>query len=73
MVSVGLFVPLHAKPGKEEDVARFLEGGLALVEEEPDTTAWFAIPWGRPSSPSSTRSRTTPDDRRTCRGGSPRR
>jgi quinol monooxygenase YgiN len=46
MVSVGLFVPLHAKPGKEEDVARFLEGGLALVEEEPDTTAWFAIRLG---------------------------
>ena len=47
MVSVGLLVPLHAKPGKEEDVARFLEGGLALVEEEPDTTAWFALRLGQ--------------------------
>ena len=46
MVSVGLLVPLHAKPGKEEDVARFLEGGLALVNEEPDTTAWFALRLG---------------------------
>ena len=35
-----------AKPGKEEDVARFLEGGLALVNEEPDTTAWFALRLG---------------------------
>ncbi|MGH2540198.1 MAG: putative quinol monooxygenase [Actinomycetota bacterium] len=46
MVTVGLFVPLKAKPGKEGDVASFLEGGLALVEEEPATTAWFAIQLG---------------------------
>ena len=45
-VTVGLLVPLKAKPGKEEDVARFLEGGLQLVEEEPDTTAWFAVRLG---------------------------
>lgn len=43
MVTKGLWVPLEAKPGKEEDVARFLEGGQALVEEEPGTTAWFAV------------------------------
>ena len=46
MVSVGLLVPLHAKPGKEDDVAKFLEGGQALVEDEPDTVAWFAIRLG---------------------------
>ncbi len=46
MVTVGLFVPLEAKAGKEEEVKSFLEGGLALVEEEPDTTAWFAIRLG---------------------------
>jgi quinol monooxygenase YgiN len=46
MVTVGLFVPLHAKPGKEDDVARFLESGQALVEGEPDTVAWFAIRLG---------------------------
>jgi hypothetical protein len=46
MVTVGLLVPLHAKPGKEEDVARFLEGGLALVNDEPETTAWFALRLG---------------------------
>jgi quinol monooxygenase YgiN len=46
MVSVGLWVPLQAKPGREEDVARFLEGGRALVDEEPATTAWFAVRLG---------------------------
>ena len=46
MVTVGLWVPLKAKPGKEEDVASFLEGGRSLVEEEPDTTAWFAVRLG---------------------------
>ena len=39
MVTVGLLVRLEAKPGKEADVEEFLEGGLALVNEEPDTTA----------------------------------
>jgi len=43
MVTKGLWVPLEAKPGKEEDVAKFLEGGQALVEDEPGTTAWFAV------------------------------
>jgi hypothetical protein len=32
--------------GKEAEVASFLEGGLALVEEEPATIAWFAIRLG---------------------------
>ena len=46
MVSVGLLVVLKAKPGKEDDVVSFLEGGLALVQDEPATTAWFAIRLG---------------------------
>jgi quinol monooxygenase YgiN len=46
MVTKGLWVPLEAKPGREDDVARFLEGGSSLVEEEPDTTAWFAVKLG---------------------------
>jgi len=45
-VTKGLWVPLEAKPGKEADLARFLEGGRALVEDEPDTTAWFAVRLG---------------------------
>jgi quinol monooxygenase YgiN len=46
MVNVGLLVRLEAKEGQEDEVARFLEGGRALVEEEPETTAWFAIRLG---------------------------
>src|SRR2546430_277255 len=46
MVTVGLVVRLEAKPGKEDDVQKFLEDGLAVVQEEPATTAWFAIKWG---------------------------
>lgn len=45
-VTEGLLVRLEAKPGKEADVEKFLEGGLPLVEGEPATTAWFAIRFG---------------------------
>jgi len=45
-VTVGLWVPLEAKPGKEEEVASFLEGGRPLVDDEPDTTAWFGVRLG---------------------------
>jgi len=43
MVTKGLWVPLEAKPDKVAEVRAFLEGGRALVDAEPDTTAWFAI------------------------------
>ena len=43
MVAVGLLVTLEAKPGKEDDLAAFLKGALPLVEDEPQTTAWFAV------------------------------
>ncbi len=46
MVTVALLVRLEAKPGKEAAVAEFLRGGLAIVQEEPATTAWFAIQMG---------------------------
>ena len=46
MVTVALLVRLEAKPGKEKDVESFLRSGLAIVEEEPATTAWFAIRMG---------------------------
>jgi quinol monooxygenase YgiN len=45
-VHVALWVRLDAKPGKEKEVADFLRGGLANVEQEPLTTAWFAIQMG---------------------------
>jgi quinol monooxygenase YgiN len=46
MVSTALFVRLEAKPGKEEEVASFLKSGLAIVEQEPATIAWFGIRLG---------------------------
>ena len=46
MVKVALFVKLEAKPGKEAEVEKFLKGGLALVDEEPATIAWFALRLG---------------------------
>ena len=42
-VKVALWVRLEAKPGKEKDVANFLEQGLPIVQDEPATIAWFAI------------------------------
>src|SRR5579872_548468 len=46
MVTVGLFVRLEAKPGKEADVENFLRGGLSIVQEEPATITWYAIRLG---------------------------
>jgi quinol monooxygenase YgiN len=46
MVTVALYVRLEAKPGKESAVADFLRSAVPLVNEEPATTAWFAIQMG---------------------------
>jgi len=46
MVRVGLLVHLHAKPGKEAEVARFVESGIALANQEPATPLWFALRLG---------------------------
>jgi quinol monooxygenase YgiN len=46
MVKLALFVRLEAKPGKEQEVERFLLDGLPLVEDEPTTTAWFGLRLG---------------------------
>jgi quinol monooxygenase YgiN len=46
MVKFALFVRLEAKPGKEAEVESFLKGGLNIVQDEPATTAWFAIRLG---------------------------
>jgi quinol monooxygenase YgiN len=45
-VRTALLVRLEAKPGKEADVARFLEGGLSIVEQEPATITWYALKIG---------------------------
>lgn len=46
MVTVGLFVRLEAKPGREHDVEELLKSSLDVVQAENDTTAWFAIRFG---------------------------
>ena len=43
---VALLVRLEAKPGREADVEELLRNGLSLVEEEPDTTAWYGVRLG---------------------------
>ena len=42
MVTVGLCVRLNAASGKESELESFLEGALPLVNDEPETIAWFA-------------------------------
>jgi quinol monooxygenase YgiN len=46
MVSLGLFVRLEAKPGKEKEVAAFLKQGLQMANQEPTTELWFALRLG---------------------------
>jgi quinol monooxygenase YgiN len=46
MVSLGLFVRLEAKPGKEKEVAAFLMQGLQMANQEPTTELWFALRLG---------------------------
>jgi quinol monooxygenase YgiN len=46
MVKVALWVQLEAKPGKEQEVADFLNSALPLVEQEPATVTWFALRMG---------------------------
>ena len=46
VVTKGLLLRAEAQSGKEEDVQRFLEGALPIVEGEPDTTVWFAVRFG---------------------------
>jgi quinol monooxygenase YgiN len=43
MVKLALFARLEAKPGKEAEVASFLETGLALANQEATTPIWFAL------------------------------
>jgi quinol monooxygenase YgiN len=49
MTKYALYVPLEAKPGKEEEVADFLRSAVPAVNAEPGTISWFAIQEG-PSS-----------------------
>ena len=46
MLKLALFARLEAKPGKEAEVAAFLEQGLALANKEATTPLWFALRMG---------------------------
>jgi len=46
MLSLGLFVRLEAKPGKEREVAAFLKQGLQMANQERTTPLWFALQLG---------------------------
>jgi quinol monooxygenase YgiN len=46
MPKLSLFVRLEAKPGKEAEVAAFLNQGLELARQEPRTEVWFALRLG---------------------------
>src|SRR5215831_15936214 len=46
MLSLGLFVRLEAKPGKEKEVADFLKQALQLANQEKTTSLWFALQLG---------------------------
>jgi quinol monooxygenase YgiN len=43
MLKLGLFVRLEAKPGKEQELAAFLQQGLQLANQETTTPLWFAL------------------------------
>lgn len=46
MLTRSLFVRLEAKPGKEKEVAAFLNQGLQLANAETTTPLWFALRTG---------------------------
>jgi quinol monooxygenase YgiN len=43
MIKFALLARLEAKPGKEQAVADFLAGALALARQEPGTVTWYAL------------------------------
>jgi quinol monooxygenase YgiN len=47
MTSSGLLTRLSARSDRDADVKRFLSSVLAMSEQEPDTTASFAVRFGR--------------------------
>ncbi len=46
MLKFALYVRLEAKPGKESELAAFLEKGLELANQETTTPLWFALRLG---------------------------
>jgi quinol monooxygenase YgiN len=46
MVTVGLLIRLHSRPGKEGAVVAFLERAVSIVTDEPDTTTFLSVRFG---------------------------
>jgi quinol monooxygenase YgiN len=46
MPKLSLFVRLEAKPGKENEVAKFLEKAFELANQESRTLLWLALRFG---------------------------
>lgn len=46
MVSVGLVIRLHAKPGQESAVADLLASAMPIIQQEPKTTALLMVRFG---------------------------
>ncbi|HVQ93118.1 MAG TPA: antibiotic biosynthesis monooxygenase [Mycobacteriales bacterium] len=42
-LKLGVLALLEAKPGKEAEVEAFLQGGRAIVVDEPGTRVWYAF------------------------------
>lgn len=47
MVTHGLLLRMEARSGRDEHVEHFLKSALPKVRDEPGTTAWFALRFGR--------------------------
>jgi quinol monooxygenase YgiN len=43
MIKLAFFARLEAKPGKEEEVAKFLELALDMAKKETTTITWYAL------------------------------
>ena len=46
MEKLAFYVPLEAKPGKEQEVEDFLKSALPLAQAEPGTISWYAFKTG---------------------------
>ena len=43
MIKLAFVARFEAKPGKEEEVAKFLEGARDMAKKEPTTINWYAF------------------------------
>ena len=46
MEKIALLARLEAKPGKEQEVADFIKGAVALARQETGTIRWYALQLG---------------------------